>query len=82
MSSWSHLLQLSSTARDAADSLRQFALLGFCRESSASQTNCIPQAQLSGQSQLVELLPVRRQTFWDHLTLFLRDTFLLAASPV
>ena len=30
----------------------------------------------------VEPYGVRRQTFWDHLTLFLRDTFLLAASPV
>lgn len=25
---------------------------------------------------------VRRQTLWNHLTLFLRDTFLPVASPV
>ena len=29
-----------------------------------------------------ERMPVRRQSMWDHLSLFLRDTFLPVLSPV
>jgi hypothetical protein len=31
---------------------------------------------------MLSLYSVRRQTLWDQLTLFLRDTFLPVASPV